>query len=113
MPLIRMQLRCLAGLEEVTSGRIYLDGSDITDLAPRARGIGMVFQQYSLFPNMTVEANVAFGLRQQKVPKDEQITRVNRMLEIVGLDKQRKHYPRELSGGLQQRAAGTCRLSLR
>lgn len=98
-------LRCLAGLEEVTSGKIYLDGTDITDLAPRARGIGMVFQQYSLFPNMTVEANIAFGLKQKKVSHEEQFTKVNQMLEIVGLDKQRKHYPRELSGGQQQRAA--------
>lgn len=98
-------LRCLAGLEEVTSGKIYLDGTDITDLAPRARGIGMVFQQYSLFPNMTVEENIAFGMKQKKVPREEQITKVNRMLEIVGLDKQRKHYPAELSGGQQQRAA--------
>ena len=64
-------LRCLSGLEQVTSGRIYLDGEDITDVSPRRRGIGMVFQQYSLFPNMSVKDNVAFGLKMKNVPKNE------------------------------------------
>ena len=59
-------LRCLAGLEQVTSGHIYLDGQEITDVIPRRRGIGMVFQQYSLFPNMNVRDNVAYGLKLKK-----------------------------------------------
>ena len=70
-------LRCLAGLEEVTSGKIYLDGTDITDMAPRARGIGMVFQQYSLFPNMSVEENIAFGLRSSGLTSRESTTPQN------------------------------------
>ena len=78
-------LRCLSGLEKVTSGKIYLDGVDITDVDPRDRGIGMVFQQYSLFPNMSVKDNVAFGLKMKKVPKDEIEKKVKQMLEIVGL----------------------------
>ena len=98
-------LRCLAGLEEVTSGRIFLEGNEITNVSPKNRGIGMVFQQYSLFPNMTVEENVEFGLKQKKMPKEDRLPKVSDMLEIVGLEKQRKQYPRELSGGQQQRAA--------
>ena len=62
-------LRCLAGLETVTSGKVYLDDRDITDVSPKNRDIGMVFQQYSLFPNMTVEQNVAFGLKMKKYEK--------------------------------------------
>ena len=64
-------LRCLAGLEQVTDGRIYLDGQDITDITPRHRGIGMVFQAYSLFPNLNVQENVAYGLKLKKLPKKE------------------------------------------
>ena len=64
-------LRCLAGLEEVTGGTISLDGKDITHVNPRDRGIGMVFQQYSLFPNMSVAQNVAFGLNMKKVDKEK------------------------------------------
>ena len=63
-------LRCLAGLEAVASGKVFLDGNDVTDVGARDRGIGMVFQQYSLFPNLTVAQNVAFGLKMKKVPKD-------------------------------------------
>jgi putative spermidine/putrescine transport system ATP-binding protein len=64
-------LRCLAGLEEVTSGKVFLDEMDITDVSPRDRGIGMVFQQYSLFPNLSVAQNVAFGLKLKKEPSAE------------------------------------------
>ena len=98
-------LRCLSGLESVTSGRIYLDGNDITDMNPKDREMGMVFQQYSLFPNMTVEQNVAFGLALKKVPAAERDTRVKEMVEIVGLSDHLHHYPSEMSGGQQQRAA--------
>ncbi|MED9932669.1 MAG: ABC transporter ATP-binding protein, partial [Catenibacillus sp.] len=69
-------LRCLAGLETVTSGKVYLDGNDITNVNPKDRDIGMVFQQYSLFPNMTVEQNVAFGLKMKKVDKSKIQTKV-------------------------------------
>ncbi|MGN0203152.1 MAG: ABC transporter ATP-binding protein [Coprococcus sp.] len=98
-------LRCLAGLETVTSGRIYLDDKDITDVNPKDRDIGMVFQQYSLFPNMDVAQNVAFGLKLKKVPKKEIDERVKEMVDIVGLSDHLHHYPSELSGGQQQRAA--------
>lgn len=98
-------LRCLAGLEDLTSGEIYLDGKNITNLSPREREMGMVFQQYSLFPNMTVEQNVAFGLKLKKVEKQEMKERVDRMIEIVGLKDKKASYPSQLSGGQQQRAA--------
>ncbi len=98
-------LRCLAGLEQVTSGRIYLDGEDITEVIPRKRGIGMVFQQYSLFPNLSVRDNVAYGLRLKKLPKAEIHQKVEEMLEIVGLSEKISQYPAQLSGGQQQRVA--------
>ena len=98
-------LRCLAGLESVTSGKVWLDGKDITNEEPRKRDIGMVFQQYSLFPNLTVEKNVAFGLQLKKMPKNLIDTKVKEMLEIVGLADKGKNYPSQLSGGQQQRAA--------
>lgn len=98
-------LRCLAGLETVTSGKVFLDGKDITDVNPKDRGIGMVFQQYSLFPNMTVEQNIAFGLKIKKTDKKVIQEKVNDIIGIVGLKEQRKQYPSQLSGGQQQRAA--------
>ncbi len=98
-------LRCLSGLEQVTSGRVYLDGQDITDVTARDRGIGMVFQQYSLFPNMSVADNVAFGLKMKKVPKEEISERVKAILEIVGLSEKIDQFPMQLSGGQQQRVA--------
>lgn len=98
-------LRCLSGLESVTDGKIFMDGNDITELEAKKRGIGMVFQQYSLFPNLTVEQNVAFGLKIQKRPKREIGQRVREMLEIVGLEQKIHQYPKELSGGQQQRVA--------
>ncbi len=98
-------LRCLSGLEQVTSGHIYLDGEDITDVSPRRRGIGMVFQQYSLFPNMSVRENVAFGLKMKKVSKSETDEKVKEMLEIVGLSDKIDQFPLQLSGGQQQRVA--------
>lgn len=98
-------LRCLAGLESVTTGQIFLDGNDITNLEAQKRNIGMVFQQYSLFPNLNVAQNIAFGLKQKKVPKMERIQSVKEMAEIVGLSGFLEYYPSELSGGQQQRAA--------
>ena len=98
-------LRCLAGLEEVSGGSFVLDGKDITKEAPQKRNIGMVFQQYSLFPNMTVEQNLAFGLEIKKMPKEQIRTAVEEALELVGLSKKKKAYPANLSGGQQQRVA--------
>ena len=98
-------LRCLAGLETVTSGKVYLDGKDITNVDPKNRGIGMVFQQYSLFPNMTALQNVKFGLAMKKVDKQEAETRSKKILEVVGLGDKMDHYPSQMSGGQQQRAA--------
>ncbi len=98
-------LRCLAGLEEVTSGQIFLDGKDITHLPPQQRGIGMVFQQYSLFPNMNVYENIAFGLKLAKVDKNLIHDKVMKAIELVNLKGREKHYPNQLSGGQQQRVA--------
>lgn len=98
-------LRCLAGLEEVSSGKIWLDNEEITRVTPRKRGIGMVFQQYSLFPNMNVRENIAYGLRLKKLKKKEIQQKVENMLEIVGLSEKINQYPSQLSGGQQQRVA--------
>ncbi|MEW5545446.1 ABC transporter ATP-binding protein [Pseudomonas soli] len=98
-------LRCIAGLTPVDSGRILLDGQDIVPLSPQKRGIGMVFQSYALFPNMTVEQNVAFGLRMQKVKADESQARVREVLDLVELGSFAGRYPHQLSGGQCQRVA--------
>ena len=98
-------LRCLSGLEEVTEGSFILDGKDITKDAPQKRNIGLVFQQYSLFPNMNVEQNLAFGLEIKKVPKEQIKKEVQSALEMVGLLDKKKAYPANLSGGQQQRVA--------
>ncbi len=98
-------LRCFSGLETVSEGEIYLDGVNITDFTPKQRKIGMVFQQYSLFPNMTVKQNVAFGLQIQKKEKQFIEEKVCEVLDIVGLSEKRDQYPRQLSGGQQQRVA--------
>lgn len=98
-------LRCLSGLETVTSGSIILDGQDITHLPANQRNIGMVFQQYSLFPNMNVEQNIAFGLKMQKKSADEIQKKVKNAIELVDLKGKEKSYPANLSGGQQQRVA--------
>ncbi|WP_258911372.1 ABC transporter ATP-binding protein [Pseudomonas putida] len=98
-------LRCIAGLTPVDSGQILLDGHDIVPLSPQKRGIGMVFQSYALFPNMTVEQNVAFGLRMQKVKADESHARVREVLALVELGNFAGRYPHQLSGGQCQRVA--------
>jgi putative spermidine/putrescine transport system ATP-binding protein len=98
-------LRCIAGLTPVDSGQILLDGQDIVPLSPQKRGIGMVFQSYALFPNMTVEQNVAFGLRMQKVKAAESQARVREALELVELASFAGRYPHQLSGGQCQRVA--------
>ncbi|AAO57348.1 spermidine/putrescine ABC transporter ATP-binding protein [Pseudomonas syringae pv. tomato] len=98
-------LRCIAGLTPVNSGRILLDGNDLVPLTPQKRNIGMVFQSYALFPNMTVEQNVAFGLRMQKVSADDSERRVAEILRMVELHDFAKRYPHQLSGGQCQRVA--------
>ena len=98
-------LRSLAGLEQISSGRIILDGVDITDVPVQKRGIGMVFQQYSLFQNMSVEENIAFGLKIAKMDKKEIAEKVQRAIEMVDLVGKEKSYPSQLSGGQQQRVA--------
>ncbi|KAA8715142.1 ABC transporter ATP-binding protein [Pseudomonas cannabina] len=98
-------LRCIAGLTAVNSGRILLDGHDLVPLTPQKRQIGMVFQSYALFPNMTVEQNVAFGLRMQKIGDDESHRRVAEILQMVELHDFAKRYPHQLSGGQCQRVA--------
>ncbi|MFP3514868.1 ABC transporter ATP-binding protein [Pseudomonas sp. SIMBA_077] len=98
-------LRCIAGLTPVDEGKILLDGQDIVPLNPQKRGIGMVFQSYALFPNMTVEQNVAFGLRMQKVNANDSQKRVSEVLQLVELNDFAKRYPHQLSGGQCQRVA--------
>ena len=98
-------LRCLAGFETPTKGKILLDGQPITTLPPYERPINMMFQSYALFPHMTVEQNIAFGLKQDGMAKDAVTRRVGEMLELVQLDKLGKRKPHQLSGGQQQRVA--------
>lgn len=98
-------LRSLAGLEQISSGKIILDGEDITNLPVQKRGIGMVFQQYSLFQNMNVEENIAFGLKIAKMDKLTISEKVKRAIEMVDLVGKEKSYPSQLSGGQQQRVA--------
>lgn len=98
-------LRMLAGFEEPTSGRIYLDNQDITALAPYRRPVNMMFQSYALFPHMTVQSNVAFGLKQEGVPKNEIHERVFEVLDLVQMAGFARRKPYQLSGGQQQRIA--------
>lgn len=98
-------LRCIAGFEEPTAGRILFDGRDVVGLPPERRNIGMVFQNYALFPHMTVRQNLAFGLEMRGVPKGETAERIARVLDTVQLGDLGERYPRQLSGGQQQRIA--------
>jgi multiple sugar transport system ATP-binding protein len=98
-------LRAVAGLEEVTSGRVYIDGHDVTDMAPRDRDIAMVFQNYALYPHMTVRENLGFGLKLRKVSKQERDRRVLEVARTLGLDELVDRKPADLSGGQRQRVA--------
>ena len=89
----------LAGMETPDQGKIILDGQDITRLPPYDRPINMMFQSYALFPHMTVEQNIAFGLKQDKMPKDQIAERVEEMLRLVQMSKYAKRKPHQLSGG--------------
>ncbi|MCX5198377.1 ABC transporter ATP-binding protein [Streptomyces sp. NBC_00249] len=106
-------LRAVAGFVRPVSGRVLIGGEDVTGLPPHKRGIGMVVQQYALFPHMRVEDNVAFGLRAQKAPKAEIPARVTEALEMTGMAAYARRYPRELSGGQQQRVAIARALAIR
>jgi putative spermidine/putrescine transport system ATP-binding protein len=98
-------LNCLAGLLPLSGGSISLDGRRIDGLPPERRGFGMVFQNYALFPHLSVTRNVAFGLAMRRTPKDEARRRVDRALALVGLEPHAAKYPAQLSGGQQQRVA--------
>ena len=98
-------LRALGGLDEVDQGRILVDGKDITNVPANKRDMGIVFQAYSLFPNMTARDNVGYGLRLRGVGSDERRRRAGEMLELVGLAEQADRYPHQMSGGQQQRVA--------
>ena len=98
-------LRMLAGFEKVTNGRILLDGEDISEIPPHLRPINMMFQSYALFPHMTVEKNIAFGLKQDNLPPNEINQRVEEMLQLVELTDFAKRKPNQLSGGQSQRVA--------
>lgn len=98
-------LRCVAGFEQPDAGRIRLDDHDITGLPPERRDIGMVFQNYALFPHLTVERNLAFGLEMRGVAAPEIRRRVGEVLGMVQLSSLGGRYPRQLSGGQQQRVA--------
>ena len=98
-------LRMIAGFEQLDGGTIQLDGSDITTVPPNRRDIGMVFQAYALFPNMTVRENISFGLQMKKTAKKEMEKRVDTVLEMVRLQETAKRFPHQLSGGQQQRIA--------
>ncbi|NBX40987.1 MAG: ATP-binding cassette domain-containing protein, partial [Gammaproteobacteria bacterium] len=98
-------LRMLAGFEMPTSGRILIDGQDMASIPPYERPVNMMFQSYALFPHMTVERNVAFGLEQEGLPKAETAQRVAEMLDIVQLGAFAHRKPHQLSGGQRQRVA--------
>src|SRR5919202_1035293 len=98
-------LRMLAGLEDVNEGHIYIGDRDVTHIPPKDRDIAMVFQNYALYPHMTVADNMAFALKMAKVPKDEQKKRVAEAARILGLEEFLERKPKALSGGQRQRVA--------
>ncbi|WP_417618766.1 ABC transporter ATP-binding protein [Oceanisphaera sp.] len=98
-------LRSIAGLTTPDGGQIRVAGEDITWLKPQKRGIGMVFQSYALFPNLTVAGNIAFGLARQRINKQEIVRRVGEVIELVGLNGREHYHPAKLSGGQRQRVA--------
>lgn len=106
-------LRMIAGFETPTNGRIAIEGQDITNKAPSQRNVGMVFQAYALFPNMTVAQNIGFGLRIRKEPEDSINKRVADMLALIHLEQKGDSYPYQLSGGQQQRVALARALAIR
>ena len=106
-------LRMLAGFSKPTAGQILIEGEDCTRLPPEKRGLGMVFQQYALFPHMTVRDNVGYGLKLRKVPAAERRKRADEALELVGLTAHADKRPRQMSGGQQQRVALARAIAIR
>src|SRR5687768_7049849 len=98
-------LRIIAGLEQPYTGKVILHGKDVTELPARERGVGVIFQAYALFPKMTVEKNIGYGLKIRKRPRKVIKKTVNDLLSLVQLEEHRKKYPSQLSGGQQQRVA--------
>ncbi|HEY3579972.1 MAG TPA: ABC transporter ATP-binding protein [Pyrinomonadaceae bacterium] len=98
-------LRIIAGLEQPLKGKVILHGKDVTDLPARERGVGVIFQNYALFPKMNVEKNIGYGLRIRKRKRSEIRQTVDELVKLVQLDEHRKKYPSQLSGGQQQRVA--------
>jgi sn-glycerol 3-phosphate transport system ATP-binding protein len=98
-------LRIVAGLESASAGQVLIDGRDVTALAPSQRGIAMVFQNYALFPHLTVADNIAFGLQVRKVEKAEAARRLEHAASLLGLSTLLQRKPSQLSGGQQQRVA--------
>src|SRR5678809_404335 len=98
-------LRIIAGLEMPYTGKVILHGKDVTELPARERGVGVIFQSYALFPKMTVEKNIGYGLKIRRRKRKEIRETVNELLALVQLEEHRKKYPSQLSGGQQQRVA--------
>ena len=98
-------LRMIAGFEEISGGELYIGGRRVNETAPRDRGISMVFQNYALYPHMTVEKNIGYGLKNQKMPADEIKKKVDWAIDILGLEPYRTRKPKNLSGGQRQRVA--------
>ena len=105
-------LRIIAGLEKITDGTLKIDGKVANNMPPKDRNLSMVFQNYALYPHMTVKDNILFGLDVKKVPKSEQKRRLDEAAEMLGLTQYLKRKPRELSGGQQQRVAIARALAL-
>src|SRR5581483_7196487 len=98
-------LRMIAGFETPDTGRVVLEGADVTGVLPNRRPVNMVFQQYALFPHMSIYDNVAFGLKVKRVPREEHRERIAQLLRVVDLEGYENRRPRQLSGGQQQRVA--------
>ena len=98
-------LRMIAGFEEISGGELYIDGKKVNETAPKDRGIAMVFQNYALYPHMTVEKNIGYGLKNMKMPAEEIKKKVDWAVRILGLEEYRYRKPKNLSGGQRQRVA--------
>ena len=98
-------IRLLAGLEDASSGRLLFGGQDATAIPPAARGVGMVFQNYALWPHMSCQENIEYGLNLRKISREEKNQKVSEVLKLTHLEECRRKYPGQLSGGQQQRAA--------
>jgi multiple sugar transport system ATP-binding protein len=98
-------LRMLAGLEEVTAGEIWIDDTQVTDLSPKERDIAMVFQNYALYPHMTVQENIAFGLKLRRVPEEEPLRKAREVAQVLAIEHLLERKPAALSGGHRQRVA--------